>query len=344
MSCNNCNQQSPCTQSVPCECAVKDLSSSCILYTGNTLPNSGIPTNTNLTDVLVGLDSYIEDAISEINDSINLVNVGEEEGTEIYAGINGIGQRKIKKLNPFDGSVELTQDDDNIFIRAISAGTNWGTISGTLSDQTDLQSALNLKANLSGATFTGDITAPSFIKTGGTSSQFLKADGSVDSSVYLTNYAETDTLQDVTTRGATTTDPITANSFIKTGGLSTEYLMADGSVTTTTLPYKSYVATLSRDIGSATAPTATVIYNDLGVTVSYVYSVLGLINVVTSSSILNAGKVAVYITLGIDADNITVKAWNSSTNSCQISTRNSTTGNAFDAGLNLTTFEIRLYD
>ena len=39
---------------------------------------------------------------------------------------------------------------------------------------------------LSGGTLTGDLTAPKFIKTGGTSSQFLKADGSVDSSAYLT--------------------------------------------------------------------------------------------------------------------------------------------------------------
>lgn len=37
------------------------------------------------------------------------------------------------------------------------------------------------------ATFTGDVEANSFVKTGGTSSQFLKADGSVDTSTYLTS-------------------------------------------------------------------------------------------------------------------------------------------------------------
>jgi len=37
------------------------------------------------------------------------------------------------------------------------------------------------------ATFTGDVEANSFVKTGGTSSQFLKADGSVDSNTYLTS-------------------------------------------------------------------------------------------------------------------------------------------------------------
>jgi hypothetical protein len=38
----------------------------------------------------------------------------------------------------------------------------------------------------SNSTFTGNITGNSFIKSGGTSSQFLKADGSVDANTYLT--------------------------------------------------------------------------------------------------------------------------------------------------------------
>lgn len=40
-----------------------------------------------------------------------------------------------------------------------SGSTAWGSITGTLSAQTDLQTALNAKANLSGATFTGSISA-----------------------------------------------------------------------------------------------------------------------------------------------------------------------------------------
>jgi hypothetical protein len=42
-------------------------------------------------------------------------------------------------------------------------------------------------ANTKAATFTDTVTATSFIKTSGTSVQFLKADGSVDSSTYLTS-------------------------------------------------------------------------------------------------------------------------------------------------------------
>jgi hypothetical protein len=54
----------------------------------------------------------------------------------------------------------------------------------------------------------GILTATSLVKSGGTSSQFLKADGSVDSSIYLTSYTETDTLNSVTNRGNTTSNSI----------------------------------------------------------------------------------------------------------------------------------------
>ena len=50
----------------------------------------------------------------------------------------------------------------------------------------------------------GDVTADAFIKDGGTSSQFLKADGSVDSSTYLTT--DDQTLNEVITSGNTYTN------------------------------------------------------------------------------------------------------------------------------------------
>ncbi len=85
------------------------------------------------------------------------------------------------------------------------------------------------------ASVTSSITAGSFVKSGGTSSQFLKADGSVDASVYIvgitssmvttalgytpynssnpagyiSSYTETDTLASVTARGASTSTNIT---------------------------------------------------------------------------------------------------------------------------------------
>jgi len=70
------------------------------------------------------------------------------------------------------------------------SGVAWGGITGTLSTQTDLQTALDAKVPYTGATTNVNLgaftlTAASIIKSGGTSSQFLKADGSVDSTTYV---------------------------------------------------------------------------------------------------------------------------------------------------------------
>ena len=63
----------------------------------------------------------------------------------------------------------------------------------------------------------GTITGSQIIRSGGTASQFLKADGSIDSNTYLTSYTETDTLATVTGRGATTSTAVTFNGNISVG-------------------------------------------------------------------------------------------------------------------------------
>ena len=79
-------------------------------------------------------------------------------------------------------------------------GGAWGSITGTLSSQTDLQNALNLKANdnavvkLTGdqtitsgiKTFASYIIADAFVKAGGTNTQYLMADGSVSTGGTIT--------------------------------------------------------------------------------------------------------------------------------------------------------------
>ena len=107
------------------------------------------------------------------------------------------------------------------------------------------------------------ITANSFIKLGGTSSQFLKADGSVDSNTYitsaaLTNYVPyTGAVSDVNL----STRNITANSFVKLSGLPTQFLKADGSIdsnlyltssaaSTTYVPYTGATQNISLGIRS----------------------------------------------------------------------------------------------
>jgi len=58
-------------------------------------------------------------------------------------------------INTSTGAVFTKTDAGDVVNIAGSATASWGGISGTLSSQTDLTSALALKANLAGATFTG---------------------------------------------------------------------------------------------------------------------------------------------------------------------------------------------
>jgi len=87
---------------------------------------------------------------------------------------------------------------NSITVGSISAAT--ATFSGSISvggtityeDVTNVDSVgvvtarTGLKVLAGGADIVGATTATSFVKTGGTSSEFLKADGSVDSSTYIT--------------------------------------------------------------------------------------------------------------------------------------------------------------
>lgn len=62
------------------------------------------------------------------------------------------------------GSSHLYLRQNGAFVVDLSVGGSggavWGSITGTLSNQTDLQNALNLKANLASPTFTGTVTIP----------------------------------------------------------------------------------------------------------------------------------------------------------------------------------------
>ncbi|MBN4842164.1 hypothetical protein, partial [Citrobacter braakii] len=66
-------------------------------------------------------------------------------------------------------NVNVALDGDRIVLSATATGggggATWGSIGGTLGNQIDLASALNAKAKLSGATFTGAVNAPSFNTT-----------------------------------------------------------------------------------------------------------------------------------------------------------------------------------
>lgn len=70
----------------------------------------------------------------------------------------------IQSLNV--GNVVSTDGTQLIWSAGSSGGGTWGSITGTLSAQTDLQSALDLKANLASPTFTGTVVLPSTTSIG----------------------------------------------------------------------------------------------------------------------------------------------------------------------------------
>ena len=83
-------------------------------------------------------------------------------------------------------AVNLDTMESGIATNTSNIATNTSNIATNTSNIASNTSAIATKVSKSGDTMTGNLTAPSFIKTGGTSSQFLKADGSVDSNTYAT--------------------------------------------------------------------------------------------------------------------------------------------------------------
>ena len=101
----------PCKPPVDCSCPVF-LSTSCITYNGDDLECSGIESGLPLNQTLQALDAHICEAISDINATINLVNVGT--GKKLYAGIDALGKRKIRSLITTGELLTSTENTDDV--------------------------------------------------------------------------------------------------------------------------------------------------------------------------------------------------------------------------------------
>ena len=143
----------------------------------------------------------------------------------------------------------------------ISISTNYGNVTIDVSNSafTETLDTVTDRGNVTtNGIRVGVATASAFVKTGGTSNQFLKADGSVDSNTYLTSASSINLdLDDVTSNGNATANNIQvgslvalgnvaagasilavnaayASSFRRIGGSADEFLKGDGSVDTLT--------------------------------------------------------------------------------------------------------------
>ena len=114
MFCQECNKPKTICQDTtptPCECPVQ-VSTDCILYQADESTCSGIPSGVTLTEYLEQLDTFICNALEEINTGINLINVGT--GLGLYKGIDVLGRREIKSLITTSDILTLTANTDDI--------------------------------------------------------------------------------------------------------------------------------------------------------------------------------------------------------------------------------------
>jgi len=204
----------------------------------------------NLKANLVGGKVPASELPSYVDDIIEVAN---------YAALPATGE--IGKIYVTLDNNKIYRWSGSVYIEIASNSAIWGAITGTLGDQTDLQNALNAKqAALSG---TG------FVKISGTTISYDNSTYALDSDVvkvttdqnvrgiktFLGNQTATTLkliLADYYNDGFITSDngmlrllngttelfnlastgDLTASSFVKSGGTSSQYLMADGSVST----------------------------------------------------------------------------------------------------------------
>ena len=139
------------------------------------------------------------------NSTTGLITFTKSDGNTYTTSISGYVSTQIANLVD---SAPTTLDTLNELAAALGDDPNFATTIST---------AIGNKVSKSGDTMSGNLTAPKFITSGGTSSQFVKGDGTLDSNTYLTSYSETDTLSTVTARGASTSTPVTFNGDVKLG-------------------------------------------------------------------------------------------------------------------------------
>jgi len=145
-------------------------------------------------------NNVIEDTTPQLGGNLDL-NTKTINGT---GNIDITGYAAVSGVSTFSGSVGFATHIHDAGTGGLDIRTNLLRIKNDADSETLATFAENgavsfyhdntLKFNTTstGAVVTGSLTATTIVKSGGSSSQFLKADGSVDTSTYLTSFTETD--------------------------------------------------------------------------------------------------------------------------------------------------------
>ena len=145
-------------------------------------------------------------------------------------------------FNTTAGQVKVCTNATGPVWSTMGGSGTWGSITGTLSNQTDLQTALNAKASLAGATFTGTLVLDKPVNW-----MHLTSAGVVQWAIYAPSTGNLGfwnpnglTLTLASDKTAVFVSTVAATGFIKSGGTSAQFLKADGSVDSTTYAASSH--------------------------------------------------------------------------------------------------------
>jgi hypothetical protein len=224
---------------------------------GGTLSSVCTNGNTTATGIIITAGGLSSNSITNTSNTAGSVLFAGTSGLESQSNATFFWDNTNKRLGIGNASPGASLDihgtgtliqlngttTNNSFVQFQNAGTskwrignlyNAGANSFQVYDDTNTTARLTI-LNTGATTLNGTFTATSLIKSGGTSAEFLKADGSVDSNTYLTTSSASSTylpLAGGTLTGALSGTSITGTSLVKSGGTSAQILAADGSVIT----------------------------------------------------------------------------------------------------------------
>ena len=185
-----------------------------------------------------GTGDFLRDAMIKVNDNFSEIYTTLGDGFNLEVDLNSEtldgepASYYLNYRNLTNRPTDLSDFDNSVGFVTASVVNGYAT-------ETYVDNGLNLKANLTGAVFSGaivgtTITGDNIVIDGGTDNQFLKADGTLDSNSYLTE--ESDTLSSVTDRGSTTTNNITVGNLnasdINASAITATSFSGDGSALT----------------------------------------------------------------------------------------------------------------
>lgn len=225
-------------QTTDCACPIKDLSTDCVLYTGNDLPCTEIKTGTLLTEVFGQLDTYLCDLAEQLANAFSLISVGE--GTRVYKGVDGIGRKEIRSLTPINSIITIGLSTNN---REIEFGLDEVILKDFIQDNQITYSASNVG--------TGAGVYKEAIRTGDNVNLSFKKVKSQDGTVIITEGTD-----DINLAVDGSETKVTAGTAISVSGIGT---IASPYVVTNTAPDQTVTITAGTGISiSGTYPTFSV--------------------------------------------------------------------------------------